>query len=156
LFSQLLYSFPHLHYNIQKIMTKNKATIVWRKVFKWHIYHRGPLGVKQPQVWINPLLNFIVCCAFKRYRYWPFQIQHQLRPSEQKQLVFGSSKNTTCFQSWQFQYLWQFTNSTQALICFSINLIPKGPRGVFLQKCSKSAISSSRSPNEFSFTFLHF
>jgi hypothetical protein len=35
-------------------------------------------------------------------------------------------------------------------------LNPKGPRGVFLKKCSKSAISSSRSPNEFFFTFLHF
>jgi hypothetical protein len=35
-------------------------------------------------------------------------------------------------------------------------LTPKGPRGVFLQKRSKSAISSSRSPNEIFFTFLHF
>jgi hypothetical protein len=38
----------------------------------------------------------------------------------------------------------------------SIGLTPKGPRGVFLQKRSKSAISSSRSPNEIFFTFLHF
>jgi hypothetical protein len=35
-------------------------------------------------------------------------------------------------------------------------LTPKGPRGVFLQKRSKSAISSSRSPNEFFFTFFTF
>jgi hypothetical protein len=35
-------------------------------------------------------------------------------------------------------------------------LTPKGPRGVFLQKRSKSAISSSRSSNEIFFTFLHF
>jgi hypothetical protein len=35
-------------------------------------------------------------------------------------------------------------------------LTPKGPRGVFLKKRSKSAISSSRSPNEMFFTFLHF
>jgi hypothetical protein len=35
-------------------------------------------------------------------------------------------------------------------------LTPKGPRGVFLQKRSKSAISSSRSANEFFFTFFHF
>jgi hypothetical protein len=35
-------------------------------------------------------------------------------------------------------------------------LTPKGPRGVFLQKRSKSAISSSRRKNEFFFTFLHF
>jgi hypothetical protein len=35
-------------------------------------------------------------------------------------------------------------------------LTPKGPRGVFLQKHSKSAISSSRSPTETKFTFLHF
>jgi hypothetical protein len=35
-------------------------------------------------------------------------------------------------------------------------LTPKGPRGVFLQKRSKSAISSSRSPNEIIFTFMHF
>jgi hypothetical protein len=34
-----------------------------------------------------------------------------------------------------------------------IFLTPKGPRGVFLQKRSKSAISSSRNPNEF---FSHF
>jgi hypothetical protein len=36
------------------------------------------------------------------------------------------------------------------------NLTPKGPRGVFLQKRSKSAISSLRSSNEILFTFLHF
>jgi hypothetical protein len=35
-------------------------------------------------------------------------------------------------------------------------LTPKGPRGVFLQKRSKSAISSSRSPNEIFFTFYSF
>ena len=35
-------------------------------------------------------------------------------------------------------------------------LTPKGRRGVFLQKRSKSAISSSRSSNEIFFTFLHF
>jgi hypothetical protein len=34
------------------------------------------------------------------------------------------------------------------------HLTPKGPRGVFLQKRSKSAISSSRSPNEFFFHFF--
>jgi hypothetical protein len=27
-------------------MTKNKATITWPKVVKWHICHRGPLGIK--------------------------------------------------------------------------------------------------------------
>jgi hypothetical protein len=32
--------------------------------------------------------------------------------------------------------------------CGSGFLTPKGPRGVFLKKCSKSAISSSRSKNE--------
>jgi hypothetical protein len=42
-------------------------------------------------------------------------------------------------------------------LSYIYNLTPIGPRGVFLQKRSKSAISSSRSPNEFFFfTFLHF
>jgi hypothetical protein len=36
------------------------------------------------------------------------------------------------------------------------SLTPKGPRGVFLHKRSKSAISSSKSSNEIFFTFLHF
>jgi hypothetical protein len=36
------------------------------------------------------------------------------------------------------------------------NLTPEGPRGVFLQKRSKSTISSLRSSNEILFTFLHF
>jgi hypothetical protein len=35
-------------------------------------------------------------------------------------------------------------------------LTSKGQRGVFLQKRSKSTISSSRSPNEFLFTILQF
>jgi hypothetical protein len=46
-------------------------------------------------------------------------------------------------------------NDTQPLINKQ-RLTPKGPRGVFIQKRSKSAISSSRSPNNFIFTFLHF
>jgi hypothetical protein len=36
------------------------------------------------------------------------------------------------------------------------HLTPKGPRGVFLPKHSKSAISSSRSPNEFFSLFCFF
>jgi hypothetical protein len=39
---------------------------------------------------------------------------------------------------------------------FESYLTPKGPKGVFLQKRSKSAISNSWSPNEFFFIFLHF
>jgi hypothetical protein len=42
------------------------------------------------------------------------------------------------------------------LFMLSNDLTPKGPKDVFLQKRSKSAISSSRSPNEIFFTFLHF
>jgi hypothetical protein len=38
----------------------------------------------------------------------------------------------------------------------NLMLTPKGPRSVFLQKCSKSAISSSRSSNEFFFQFFAF
>ena len=38
----------------------------------------------------------------------------------------------------------------------NVFITPKGPRGVFLQKCSKSAISTLRSPNEFFFTFFTF
>jgi hypothetical protein len=38
----------------------------------------------------------------------------------------------------------------------SRKLTPKGPRGVFLQTRSKSAISNSRSSNEIFFTFFHF
>jgi hypothetical protein len=37
---------------------------------------------------------------------------------------------------------------------FEESITPKGPRGVFLQKRSKSAISSSRSPNDFIFHFF--
>jgi hypothetical protein len=44
----------------------------------------------------------------------------------------------------------------QLHLVFVEQLTPKGPRGVFLQNRSRSAISSSRSPIEFFFTFLHF
>jgi hypothetical protein len=56
LFFHVLYSFPHFHQNLQKIMTINKATIAWLKVVKWHISHRGPLGFKSRMPW--PLPSF--------------------------------------------------------------------------------------------------
>jgi hypothetical protein len=37
-----------------------------------------------------------------------------------------------------------------------VPLTPKGLRGVFSKKHSKTAVSSSRSPAEFFFIFLHF
>jgi hypothetical protein len=49
-------------------------------------------------------------------------------------------------------------NSILAAIQLSLKggLTPKGLRGVFSKKHSKTAVSSSRSPTEFFFIFLHF
>jgi hypothetical protein len=67
LFSHVLYSFPHLHSNFQKIMTRNKTTITWPKVGKWHICHRGPLGVNVVVIglvtlnWVNQIPGKKAC-----------------------------------------------------------------------------------------------
>jgi hypothetical protein len=85
-----------------------------------------------------------------------------LKINEKKKLIdFGRPPRKCAYQAFIIQKLDVVTLELSIKVQFAnfdkLNLVtPKGPRGVFLQKRSKSAISSSRSLNEFFFTFFHF
>ena len=59
-------------------------------------------------------------CLFDLLRLYhiEYQTQHQERPSELKRFIFGSSLNTTAFQSCSVQRLCILANTRRLFICF--------------------------------------